>query len=1437
MASKFEILLQARLDKTNSDAQIRQDIKSLEKKLSLNLDLKADSKSATQIKNAISGVGDAAKKAQEHTQGLGDIVGKFSSWQIVGDVIHGVKDAMVDMVDQVFELDASLTELDKVTDLTEAGLNQLTDDAFAVGQQIGATGKDVIDATTIFAQAGYEAQEALDLSEQAIMLKNVSEAGATAEKSASTLIATMKAFGLEAEDSGHIVDALNEVSNKYAVSVNDLSTAIQKSAASMATGNNTLEETFGLVTAGVEILQEPGRVANGLSTITARLTAENDAYIKSITGGQGVIDEQTGELRSTYDILQDLSEAWEGLTSVEQQELAETVAGKTQRSLFTAIMTNFESAVGATQAALESEGSAAAENEKRMQSLEGRLTSLQSAWQSFANNTIDSDFIKNILSAITAIIQFVDSIGGLPVVLATATSLLIAFKGALVMDKVIKAFITGITGIKNGISTLIMALPNAITAFKSFSAGVISAGTAIQAALPLLSVIALAITAVVSAVNLSTQAIKEETAAAIENSQEAEKVISSKEQQKESIENEIKELENEIKAYKDNTDARDNNSDNKDFIQSKEEEIQKRKENIDAINEEIEAEMLQREASVRSMSVDDADWTKLGLGNIWTSLSGDDYVRYQEMLDESNDALDEAGSNVGAYKRKLEELRAEYEKQAQEKEKNGESSAAETEIIRDLNNEIEDNAEKYEEASKTAAELYDIVLDGGDITDKALKSGENALDWMKEFYGLTDEQIQQLKDGNDVLNQTTEETEALTDATDDASEAMEYEVEKIDNVITSLKDEIDQMDTIQSAYKTLQGVVDEYNESGSLTIDTLQSLLSLDPSYLANLQMVNGQLQLNTDAFYAQVDAMKTAAIQNLQSAAAQDILAYSTQDTSNMSDIAKQAIAEMGGKAQGVVTDFNNATNAVATFTSSVNDMIKTMNNGQGVDLDDAGAQAIMNKYKNLADGIANIKIDFSSSIGGSSGGSSGSSKKSSGSSSSKSSADTYKAEINTLYKYENALDNAKDAVDRLNDALDNTDNFEEQEKILKQLIDATNDEIDATEDLKDAQVDQINDYIRQLKKYGFQINYNSKTNELYIKNMDRLGKYTGDTAKKLEEMIEEIQDLNDDNRDLDSSIRDLTGDIQDFNEQLDELPTEKLEKFQDLLDEFQQSRLDQIQNEIDDIQHDMDNDPRLQALEEQIEALEKQNEELDNQKDLEEKLLAVEEAKIALQNAQNEKNIQVYREGQGWVWEADPDAIADAQEELEQAQEDLNDKLKDDQLQALEDEKEAIEQSYQDRIDALEDFLDEQEYLIDKANREGIQSFDELREALEKYGLDSKEYLGQATEWLNNYNKELDKLRENLDDLGVSGGLQDGLIYSSDMQDRIDAALSNTPEVDTSLLTSRAINANTVGATQNSTIYINSIELPNVQNANDFVEALKDLPRLASSQSTLRT
>lgn len=183
----------------------------------------------------------------------------------------------------------------------------------------------------------------------------------------------------------------------------------------------------------------------------------------------------------------------------------------------------------------------------------------------------------------------------------------------------------------------------------------------------------------------------------------------------------------------------------------------------------------------------------------------------------------------------------------------------------------------------------------------------------------------------------------------------------------------------------------------------------------------------------------------------------------------------------------------------------------------------------------------------------------------------------------------------------------------------------------------------------------------------------------------------------------------------------------------------------------------------------------------------------------------------------------------------------MRQDQINALTAEKEAIEDSYNDRIDALQDFLDEQNYQIDKANRESIESFEELRNELAKYGLDSAEYLGQATNWLNNYNSALSNLNNTVSNiLSNSTVAQDGLVYSSATQERINQALSSVlPNITTNGLTLNGIDYDTLGGENNNTntYYINSIELPNVKDIDDFLEALKSLPRLATASATQRT
>lgn len=137
MATKFEVILEAQLSKT-SLSSIQSQLKELTK--GTKFDIQADSSSVSNLKNSLADLGKESQNAKEHTQGLDDIIQKFTTWSIGAAVVNKTKDAIADMVQQVFDLDESLTELDKVTDLTSSGLQSLADDAFDVGEQIGATG-------------------------------------------------------------------------------------------------------------------------------------------------------------------------------------------------------------------------------------------------------------------------------------------------------------------------------------------------------------------------------------------------------------------------------------------------------------------------------------------------------------------------------------------------------------------------------------------------------------------------------------------------------------------------------------------------------------------------------------------------------------------------------------------------------------------------------------------------------------------------------------------------------------------------------------------------------------------------------------------------------------------------------------------------------------------------------------------------------------------------------------------------------------------------------------------------------------------------------------------------------------------------------------------------------------------------------------------------
>lgn len=264
---------------------------------------------------------------------------------------------------------------------------------------------------------------------------NVSEFE-SADEVSEALISTMQAYGYAAEDSMHVVDVLNEIGNNFAISSDGLATALQDSASSLMAAGNNLEQSVAMVAAANKVLQDPSSVGSALRTISLRIRGtsvkvleemgeETDGVIESVSklqakvkGLSGVdILTDTGAYKDTYTIIKEIAQVWDQMNDINRAALLELLAGKNRSNAMAALLTNMEDLEGAYEDAMAAQGSAEAENEKYMNSIQGRIEQFTNALQTMWSSELDSGFIKFIVSAGTALVKFIDTIGLLPSIL------------------------------------------------------------------------------------------------------------------------------------------------------------------------------------------------------------------------------------------------------------------------------------------------------------------------------------------------------------------------------------------------------------------------------------------------------------------------------------------------------------------------------------------------------------------------------------------------------------------------------------------------------------------------------------------------------------------------------------------------------------------------------------------------------------------------------------------------------------------------------------------------------------------------------------------------------------------------------------------------------------------------------------------------------------
>lgn len=402
---------------------------------------------------------------------------KFGSWSIVTRTMMTAWNVLKKIKSAVVEVDAAMTELKKVTDLSEASYARFKKTASEIAIDRGSSLTNIINATADFSRLGFDIGDATEMAEAAIIYKNVGDGIDNISDASQSLISTIKAFGQETYSAMEIVDKFNKVGNEFAISSVGIGEALQKSAAALAAGGNTLEESIGLATGMNAVIQNPEIVGTALKTYSMYLRAaktEAEDAGESTEGMANSVSELRSQLltltnnkvdimlddksfKSTYRITKELAAVWKDISDIDQAAILERIGGKRNGNAISSLLSNFGDVEAAMTSATNAAGSAAAENEKYLNSINGKLDVLSAKFETMSGKLLNSGIVKFVIELAGAVTDVVGAFASIPLVgsplLILIPTMVTAFIKRLKEMKPLINDIIGHTGILIGETT------------------------------------------------------------------------------------------------------------------------------------------------------------------------------------------------------------------------------------------------------------------------------------------------------------------------------------------------------------------------------------------------------------------------------------------------------------------------------------------------------------------------------------------------------------------------------------------------------------------------------------------------------------------------------------------------------------------------------------------------------------------------------------------------------------------------------------------------------------------------------------------------------------------------------------------------------------------------------------------------------------------------
>ncbi len=1223
------------------------------------------------------------------------------------------------IIDATAELDERLVEIRKVTDFSDSGLKEFVANIKEIGSATASTTSDLLQASAVFARSGYTQEQIEMLTEEAAVLRNVSDGITDMEKAAQVLISVMKAYNIPAENARDITDQLNNISNNAAISFDDLADGLSRVGSVFAAQNTSIGQLSAMLTGANEILQNVEKTSNGLKTISQRLrgidaemsgdvlgTAKLQDLFTTITSKYGevvrITDKATGQLRGTYDILEDLAAVWDKMSSNEQQLLGEKIAGKNQITVLQALLNNWKSVENAIKNVDNATGSAEREQQAMLNSLTGAIRELQAAVQNMLQGAISSEFITSITKFLTFIVQVVDKIGLGNVVIGAGAGA-IAGKIGLITEHLGRAYSSfsqimgaiGETGLKiDGLNKIeekivgnlqsialankdrIAAADKIIGLSESEAAAMknliklaaegnlkytdkialskmaakaqdeeirkLGAELTLEEAINTVRKIGLSLLVVAAgyAISAISKAIKKNNEAVAE----ATKAYKSAQSDVENIKSQIKSIYDEIDAAGGKT-------------------TQGQLDRIEELeNKLVELEARAKEAALKLAEEINAKTVK------WEMPDGTDFISYNDVANNVHltttqmaQYFDEAGNFIES---KADEVRKYIA------DNNVDALRESREYLGENATQVLDTYEKlvgaYTDYLKKVEEEQEAIINQG-ITEDTFKEA------VKSFYKLGDDLYDAL--GNFDFNKALENIDF-----EQAIALSEKFGVSLDDVIKRVnalnKTNIDkwqkEYSEIAAVERKLQNYVDLYNEAtNGMNAKQLLTIIDNWSDYADILDVENGQLTLSKELIVAKAKA-------SIESAKATLISQRDELEGDIAMAEAELSLRKAGNeRGKGTVDAVNKVIKAKAYELGMNNALIKSE---KGIEVSAAALAALQNSFAKYQQYTAMSTSEL-----------------------------------------ENAIANMKKRLADLNAQIKALENLNVEE-LLKKAAAAAKKGGKHTKAATKA-VKELEDALKSLKEV--------------LSELERQMSDTTDVYEKIQEAMKDIIDseieaLENENDAIEDNMNYYRARLQLIIEAI-EAEIEALEAEQEAAEDAYDAQIDALDEQIEALkkrtkEYEKENKAQQDALDEQIKALKEQQQAIDDVADAKEKelemerlLLDIEKARLAAEKARDayeatkrSKTVKTYDAERGWIWTANQKDVESAYNNYTSAQANYEKLLQDYADKLAEAERQAMKDALQEQIDALEAQKDALQELLE-ATKEAAEAEEEsIEEAI---------------------------------------------------------------------------------------------------------------------------